>query len=143
MKTKVTIKKDDHLKRILGRCKDSYDMVIDMLLNKLVDENMIYLDDISLCGMKLPDLLHEQGKTLTWFADKVFNTTTFDLLENMSELQFWGIEYDCSECGCEMKYEDEEKICKNCGHSIDIGYEKRLLEKYDISVNFEHQTLLN
>lgn len=143
MKTKVTIKKDDHLERILGRCKDSADVVIDMLLNKLVYEEIINLDDTSLCGKKLPDLLHDEGRTLTWLANEIFKTCTFDLLDSMSKLQLWGNEYDCTECGCKMECEGDEKVCKNCDHTVDIGYERRLYEKYDVSVNFEHNHFLN
>jgi hypothetical protein len=117
METKITILKNEYLERIHGRCKGSIDMVIDKILTTLVNERMIYLDDTELCGLMLSDVVHEYGKTLTWLVNKVFGTCTFELLDNASKLQIWGIDDDCDMCGCEMI----DNKCTNCDNTRSTG----------------------
>jgi hypothetical protein len=117
MKTKITIRDNESLKRLSERCNDSIVIVSEFIINKLVEHNLIYLDDTELCGMKLPDLLHENVKTLAWFTNEVFG----------SELQIWGLG-DCPDCGCEMEPKETRTgigstwvQCTNCGNEENRG----------------------
>lgn len=126
MRTKITILKNDSLKRLHERVKGDLDMLIIDLLNRLSKIDGIYLDDTQLCGMMLPDILHEVGSNLVSFAKENYGSPTFDFLESMSGLQIWGIENDCSDCGCEMEYQDngyegEWYECTNCGNEENRG----------------------
>lgn len=122
MKTKITIRKNKSLERLAQRCKISIHSVDEFLISKLSDKGIIYLNETEFCGMTLLEMFKHQGITLTGFAVKAFGNTFYfpELLKILENIQIWGIEDECTECGCEMEYSgtfnSNYSKCINCGN---------------------------
>jgi hypothetical protein len=145
---KISIKQDstfdelfDYYKRPWIRSKNE----LDILITKTLLENKYTSEDGEECGFSLEEVINWNETSLKQFCYKCFNMHTECLEDIIRNLIIWGTSDECPECGYTMTKKDDYKICDNtnCRHAIDISYEQRLFDKYDISINFEHESFLN
>ena len=117
----ITIRENEALKKLAERCKDTIKSTTDFLLTKLLELDLV-LDEPCHCGMSLAEIPHENNNTLTGFVIKAFKCCSPSILTIMEDIQIWGLENECPDCGCKL-IEDEDGIeCENdiCGCSINF-----------------------
>ena len=120
----ITIKENESLKNLAARCKDSVENVTDFLLKKLVHYELVS-DVPEECGLKLSEILYENGITITGFTLKIFGKCFTEILIHMEGLEIWGKNYECPECGCII-------IEDHCTNDSDIcGYTKEFVHDWD------------
>ena len=115
----ITIRENQSLINLAARCKDSIENVTDFILKNLFHHELI-ADIPEECGLKLSEILYENGITTTGFVLKIYGGCFTEVLILMQGLEIWGKFYECPDCGCEIKYtgllNNNVRKCINCGN---------------------------